>query len=50
MALKCVRPITVCVQLYRQYFASFLSDMETGHWVIRVIFVERVVGDMQVVT
>ena len=42
--------ITIGVQLWRQYFASFLSDMETGHWVIRFIFVERVIGNMQVAT
>ena len=37
-----------CAVVYT-VFASFLSDMhERGHWVILVIFVEMVAGNMQV--
>jgi len=45
--LKFLRTVAVGVQLYKQYFA-YRPYNGNGHWVIRAIFVERVVGNMQV--
>ena len=47
---KFVRTVAVGVQLYKQYFAyrPYIIYYGNGHWVIRAIFVERVVGNMQV--
>jgi len=45
-----LRTVAVGVQLYKQYFAyrPYIIYYGNGHWVIRAIFVERVVGNMQV--